>query len=331
MRYGIIVLLVVAAAVVVPGMGAAQGLPSFQSWDSYYWRGVQVVPSVKVGYQRMAINMNLPIPFSPLSGILYSQSGLDLKLRDTGFWTGEVRLDAGRNGIGLFAAAQGLAGKSGDVLTSSEPFWAGTNPVFWRGSRIEGWTLEGGGSVDLWSHMALLAGFRAEHFSFNLTGPNDPIGVIGYYHGFYGDRYSADLQIKFEEPYIGLRVGGLNYTGTLIFSPYTWANVKIPFRYLTVWIPSILYGYEDAQYFFKRNGILVEANFDYRVRTTYNFGCEIWLKGKWSQIRGGGNEDYRYEETLLGNPSFSYTTSNSAAGSLTSYVLAGGLTVLYAF
>jgi hypothetical protein len=330
-RYGVIVLLAVAAAVVVPSMGAAQGLPSFQGWDGYYLGGAQIVPSVKVGYQRMAINMNLPVPYSPLSGFLFSQSGLDLKLRETGFWTGEVRLDARRNGIGLFAAAQGLTRRSADVLTSSEPFWAGGHPVSWRGSRIEGWTLEGGGSVDVWNDLALVAGFRAEHLSFNLTGPNDPTGLIGDYHGVYGDRYSGDLQIKFQEPYIGLRVGGLNYTGTLIFSPYMWTNVKIPFRYFTVWIPSVDYYYEDARYLYKRNGFLLEGNFDYRVRTTSDFGCEIWLKGKWCQIRGGGNEDYRFEETVLGNSVFSYATSNSAAGSLTSYVLAGGLAFLYAF
>ena len=296
------------------------------------------MPSVKIGYQLMAVNMNLPIPTNPaligipgFEGFFYSAGGLDLKLQETGFWTGEVRLDARRNGVGVFAAAQGLTRKSADVLTSSEPFWAGNNPVSWRGSRIEGWTLEGGGSVDVWNDLAVVAGFRAEHLSFNLTGPNDPTGLIGDYHGVYGDRYSADLQIKFQEPYIGLRVGGLNYTGTLIFSPYMWANVKIPFRYLTVWTPSVLYNYEDARYLFKRNGLLLEANLDYRVRTTSNFGCEIWLKGKWCRIRGGGNEDYQLDTTFLNASVFSYGSSSSGAGSLTSYVLAGGLTFLYAF
>ncbi len=131
-------------------------------------------------------------------------------------------------------------------------------------------------------------------------------------------------------PYFGFSLGGPNYTGTFIFSPYTWADVKIPFRYLFVATP--LLGFEEARYTFQRGGILFEGSFDYRVQASANVCCALWFKGSWCRIRGRGSEDYQQTSTFAGNPLFSFSNSQGADdGTFGAYVLAGGLSLLCTF
>jgi hypothetical protein len=174
-----------------------------------------------------------------------------------------------------------------------------------------------------------MGGFKVEHMSLCLSDAVDQGGVIQQFQALFGDRYSGDLRTKLLAPYLGLRLEGFNAKATLIFSPYTWANVSIPFRYLFV-MPGVDRAYEDAQYTFKRGGILVEGTFDYHVQAYTNAGCGVWLKGTWCRIRGRGNEDYRADITGVA-PFSLITDSQSAVGTYTSSVLAGGFSFLYAF
>lgn len=315
----------------VPAICTAQGLFPFQNTGVFNVGNVQLVPSLKFGYQRMAMNMNVPVTFNVLVGNeLYYSSGLDLKLQDAGVWTGGVRVDARRGKVSLFLTADGSATKSARVFTPSEPFWAGFWAVDWRGSRLQWWSVGGGGAVNFGNQMAILGGFRAEHLSLGLADPVDPTGTIRRFEAVFGDRYSADLLTKLWVPYLGLAAEGPNFKSTLVFSPYTWANVKIPFRYLFIFAPGH-YGYENAEYTFKRGGIFLEGTFDYRFRASANASCTLWFKGDWCRIRGRGTEDYRIDNTIGGINVFSSTNTASADGSFGWYVLAGGLSFDYTF
>jgi len=280
----------------------------------------------------MAVNINLPVPSSNDFGIeLLTASGLDFKLQDAGVWIGGVRVDARRGGASLFVTAEGNASRSVRASTPSDPFWGGQNPVDWRGAALQWWSVGAGGGAEIGNGAAVVGGFRAEHFSLRLTDPEDRPGVINFFESTYGDRYSADLLTKLYVPYVGLRFEGLNFTGSILFSPYTWANVKIPFRYFYVGIPGVVYGFEDARYTFRRGGVLLEGNLDCRVQASANTNCTVWFKGNWCQNRSNGREDYTAVVTALGVTVFSDSNSGSALGCFTSYVLAGGLAFDYAF
>jgi hypothetical protein len=331
-----VVFLGILALAVAPHVASAQGFfdGSFLSSDFFNVGSIRVTPSVKVGYQRMGVNINLPVPFSFQGGLaLATASELDFILKDAGVWIGGVRVDARRNGCSLFLTAEGNAIKSARVLTPSEPFFAGGfGPVDWRGSKLEWWSVGGGGAVDICGGVAVLGGVRAEQLSLGLGDPVDPLGVLQFFQAQFGDRYSSDLLTKLSIPYFGLRLEGLNFSSTLIFSPYTWANVKIPFRYLYVIPADLVYDFEEAQYGFKRGGIFLEGTFDYSVQATANAACTLWFKGNWCHIRGRGSEDYQQDVTQFGVPVFSFSDSaDSANGTFGSYVLAGGLSFLWQF
>jgi hypothetical protein len=313
----------------LPFKAIAQGLPLLDPISNFRLGEWRLESSVKVGYQLMSVNMNLPVPFNDFGIELATSSGLDFSVKNAGVWVGGVGLDLRRGPFWLFINAEGNAGRSVRVYTPSDPFWAGLTPVEWSGSRLEWWNINGGASYDFASNAALMGGFKVEHMSLCLSDAVDQGGVIQQFQALFGDRYSGDLRTKLLAPYLGLRLEGFNAKATLIFSPYTWANVSIPFRYLFV-MPGVDRAYEDAQYTFKRGGILVEGTFDYHVQAYTNAGCGVWLKGTWCRIRGRGNEDYRADITGVA-PFSLITDSQSAVGTYTSSVLAGGFSFLYAF
>jgi hypothetical protein len=330
-RYGV-GLFAVLCALSLPANGRAQVLPFIDAISGFSLGTVEIQPSVKVGYQDMAVNINLP-SFTGLEGnSLFAPSSLDFSLKDAGVWIGSVRVDLRRGAYSLFLSAEGNAGKAAHVFTPSEPYWAGFSQVEWRGSQLEWWSIGEGASVDIGMNAAAVGGFKAEHLSVRLEGPVDPTMAIQY-EATLGDLYTGDLRTKLWVPYVGLRVDGLDSRATLIFSPYAWADVTIPFRYFFYGPPFYpWFAFEDARYTFNPGGIFLEGNFDYLVRASESVSCTLWFKGSWCQIRGRGAEDYRLDVIdPAGFPLFSGGILQSLDGSFASYVLAGGLSFLYTF
>jgi hypothetical protein len=292
---------------------------------------VQIVPSLKLGYQTIGMNISLPIPFSGTTGFeLFSSSTLDLKLRDPGVWVGGLRLDIRRGGLSLFVSAEGSAATTTSVLTQSEPFWAGFYSVNWTGTGFQWWTAGGGGTIPIKGDMNFVAGIRTEQISLSLDGAVDTNGIIQSFQSIFGDRYKGDLLTRLWVPYIGLRIDGSNFKSTLLFSPYTWANIDIPFRYLFINTPLI--AFEDAQYKFKNGGILIESTLDYNTEISENQSWGLWLKASWCGIRGGGSEAYKFDTLLSGTPFLNYSlNSESTGGSYTSYTIGGGIYATYVF
>jgi hypothetical protein len=304
----------------VPAVCTAQGLLPFQGMGVCNVGGVQVVPSLKVGYQNMVANMTLPVPLAPTVN-LYP---LDVKLQDANVWIGGVRVDARLGGVSLFLSGEGNASRSVSVSTPSVPSPAPAT-INWRGTRFQWWSVGGGGAFDICSNFAVVGGVKAEQWSLGLSDPEDQSGLLNQFLvNFLPSGYSADLLTRLWVPYFGLRVDGHNFTSTFIFSPYTWANVQIPLSlFANIPVPEV----GGWQYSFKRGGISFEGTLDYRVQASANAGCNLWFKGSWCSIRGSGSENFHGQiDNLL-----SFNNSAEASGTFTSYVLAGGLSFLYAF
>lgn len=324
-RFGVAVLVVVAC---LPGLVAAQGfLPTFQGMGSFDLGSVQVSPSAKVGYQYMAVNFNVPVPYSGIWGpALVSTSELDFKLQDAGVWVGGLGVNARMNRFSAFLNAEANARKNVRVVTGQDPYWAGDFSVEWRGSRLEWWAIDGGGCIDLTANIGIVGGLRLEHMSLRLADPVDPLGWIRSDQAEYGDKYAGDLLSKVWLPYIGIRTSAPYFKGLLRFSPVAFSNAKIPLRYTYIeYLPWSWVIFEDAEYTFKRTGLWLEGSIDSAVQLSPNVRCSLWLKGSWLQIRGTGREGYDGIETVWGMVFDSYNDSGSAQGVYSSYTLAGGL------
>ena len=308
------VVLVLSCSLVFPQLARAQGAPFFFTGSPFDLFGVQCSLSAKVGYQQMAVNFNLPVPFSGFFGAeLAPSSTLDFKLQDSGVWIGGVEANLRRGPITAFVDMEANAKKDVRVLTSSEPFYAGEFAVNWRGSSLEWWAIDGGAGLDTMA-FTLLGGLRVEHLSLSLSGPVDSYGLIQYFAATYGDHYSGDFLSTLWLPYLGIRFGGGYWRSTLRFSPIAWTDLKIPARYFTFFSPTVL-TFEDASYTFKRGGLWVDGNLDYDLHTASNFRCSLWLRTSWLRIQGEGTEGYRLDVHLAGIPPFTpLTESNSATG-----------------
>lgn len=323
LRLGVVVVVVMC----LPGLVAAQGfVPNFQGLGVFDLSGVQVSPWVKVGYQSMALNLNIPVPdiveFGPA---LLLQSTLDFKLLDAGVWVGGLGINARKDLFSAFLSVEANAGKNVRVETASEGFWAGEFPVNWRGSRLEWWAIDGGGGVDLTTNVGMVGGLRLEHWSLKLADPVDPTGLIREFQALYGDRYRGDFLTKVWVPYVGIRTAGPYFKGLLRFSPVVFCNAKIPLRYTYVDVP---FGvtFEETDYTFKRIGLWLDASLDSAVQVSPDFRCSIWLKGSWLQVRGRGREGYRLDFAAAGGASGNlFNLSGSATGVYTSHILAVGL------
>ncbi|MEW6138693.1 MAG: hypothetical protein AB1733_10715 [Thermodesulfobacteriota bacterium] len=322
---------VLAVVVCLPGLATGQGIPYSEGCGSFGLGGVQVLPSVRVGYQHLALNLNIPVPFSGSFGEeLATQSELDFKLQDGGVWIGAAQVEARRDRYSAFLSAEANAPKNVRILTASDPFWYGTHPVEWRGSRLEWWALDGGGGIDLNAALAVVGGLRLEHLSVGLADPVDPTGIIQAFQAIYNDQYAGDFLTKTWLPYVGIRTVGQYYRGLLRFSPVVFADAKIPLRYRFVNLPTNV-AFEEADYTFKRSGLWIEGSFDSDVQVSTNFRWTLWLKGSWLQVRGTGREGYRLDNVAGGVATQLLDDSGSASGSYTSYVLAVGMSGVYGF
>jgi hypothetical protein len=316
----------------IPILAAAQDFPALFSGKRFHVGGVQCSVSAKAGYQQMAVNFSLPVPFSGLFGVaLATTSTLDFKLEDGGMWIGGVEADLRRGPISAFLDMEGNAGKNARVLTTSEPFWAGEFPVDWAGSRLEWWAIDGGAGVDT-AGFTVLGGLRVEKLSLQLLAPVDPTGIIRDYQATFGDHYTGDFSSKLWLPFVGVRYSGSNWHTTLRCSPFAWTDLIIPARYL--WVanpsPSILF-FEQARYRFKHGGLWLDGAFDYDIHTTTNWRCSLWTRASWLKIRGNGSEGYQLNESFQEVPQSLYADSSSATGMYTSYNWAVGLRCEYLF
>jgi|SRR5271157_2846882 len=292
-------------------------------------RGLRLTPTVRVGYQTMATNINIPIFFDQFVGELDNRGPLDLGLKDSGVWVGGIDLNAQVGRFSVLVSGEANVPKDIRLDAEQEPFYAGQSRVLWQGSRFEWFSLDGRASLEIRPEIWLGAGFKAQKWSVNLTGPSDPIGLIQIFQSVFGDNYTADLSAKAWIPYFGVGFGGPNFKASLLFSPVPWVDAKVPFRYLFVGIPNSTFalGYEDDRYRLTGPGLFFELAVDADVDVRPGLKCFLWVKGDWLRIKGNGTQDYENRFVTGGVQTFQFFDSSSALGSFTSYNVSGGLAV----
>jgi hypothetical protein len=316
-------ILLVMALTLMTGPAVAQGV-SFIDFG-----GLRLTPTVRVGYQTMAANINIPIFFDQFVTELANRGPLDIGLRDSGVWVGGIDLNAQAGRFAFLVSGEANVPKDIRLEAEQEPFYAGLSRVQWQGSRFEWYSLDGRASFEIRPEIWLAAGFKTQHWSVKLAGPSDPIGFIQFFQSFFGDNYTADLSANAWIPYLGVGFGGPNFKASLLVSPVPWVDAKVPFRYLFVQIPHspLALGYEDDRYRLTGPGVFLELAVDYDVDVRPGLKCSLWLKGDWLRIKGNGTQDYENRFAVAGVQTFQFFDSSSAFGNFSSYNFSGGLAV----
>ncbi len=254
-RFGVALVVVLLC---LPAVAPAQGLYPFQELGAFNLAEVDIVSSVKFGYQNMRLNMSLPVPYIENSYfILWETGGVDLKLEDAGMWIGAVGLDARWGPFIAFLGGETNAQKKARVRSQEGPhrMTAWFKPVEWTVQGLEWWTMDGGLGYYFNQSAAIVGGVRLERLSFRLTDARDSAGFLEFWHRIIPEDYSADFLTRMCVPYLGVRIDGGYFNGLLRFSPLAFSYVKFPFSYTGDFMSADnMIDYERAEYTFSAPG-----------------------------------------------------------------------------
>ena len=320
---------------------------------------VELKSSLQVGYQRLGFNLNLPTrppSFGAAQGIPLFGS-IDLNFEDANTWVGALELgaDVGPN-LYVFLRGEANAPRGVDVITgeSDVGMYSARNPYQWRGSGLEWWVVELGGSYAFPGDISFLAGFRVDHLSLKLRDPVDRAGNpvnFAIQQAFPGindngltisqsENAFGDLQTKLWIPYLGVSIDGVNYRMKIIWSPFAWAKVSVPLRLLKSFgIQETFFSFSrdeafDLRYRVLNPACLLEGTFEYDVDVNDALGLQLWCRYSWLNTRGSGDMDGRHERTesyqvqngFLPFGDASEGDSDSAVGKFSRYTLTLGIT-----
>jgi hypothetical protein len=325
----------------LPGGSFLASVPGLGSFDV---RGMRLTPNVRVGFQWMGLNFNLPTLDALQIGFT-GAAPIDIQLKDARVWVGSVGLEAQLSpALSLFVNAEANAKRTASAVTSEDPLGnlTGLVPNRWDASHLEWWAVEGGVAYNIMNDVAVFAGLRRDHLSFGLDNPRDAFGnpinssisVPGIV--LITETAAADFQLKLWVPYLGLRFVGANYRGSLSWSPFANAAVKVPDHFIdNIFVfpapgVTVSTGFE-WKYSMFRTGTQFAGDFDYDLRLTSNFSLKAWAKGSWLRVRGRGNLDELLNSFVSVGVQPPITISDSLSGAssatatLTTYQLAMGL------
>lgn len=322
----------------LPGGSFLASIPGLGSFDI---AGIKMSPNVRVGFQWMGLNFNLPTLDALPIGFT-GAAPIDIQLKDARVWVGSVGLEAQLSPpLSLFVIAEANAKRSAGAVTSEEPLGnvTGLAPNRWDASNLEWWAVEGGVAYNIMNDVAIFAGLRRDHLSFGLDNPRDAFGnPINFTLNVPGialltETAAADFQLKLWVPYLGLRFAGANYRGSLSWSPFVNSAVKVPDHFIInefiFPVPVTASAAVEWKYSMFRVGTQIAGDFDYDLRLAQNFSLKAWAKGSWLRVRGRGNLDELFNEviSIFGIPAFSDSISGAsrATATLTTYQLAAGL------
>ena len=161
----------------LPWLGTGRTIYSDELW--------RFAGSVAPGHEW--INMTFNFPFS--AGNTLNFESMNLKLNSEPFWVGFVGAEAqlvqdwivyGRAGANIPRNAEMVMDATGKALLPADPGNPAldsppnlTPPWMWTAKNFQWWMLEGGVLHAITSTCAVEAGFRVEHFDFELTDPRN--------------------------------------------------------------------------------------------------------------------------------------------------------------
>lgn len=272
---------------------------------------IQVVPSVKLGYQKMAINLSFPVPVQS-EDVNSLIDTLDVKFNDANFWIGSLGVDflLGKR-MEAFVEVSANPPKGASITTNfagiaAADFFGGNNGWMgwnWSTSRLQWWEINVRGGYNISEQLAFLVGYKADRLSQKLSAPPEPS-----YAGFFKpdpvvmplqQDYFGDVKLTTQCPYVGLRVSDDWWNFSVIWSPWLASyNVQMPLRAVFFQLASsppdfeyILANSENKFSLRGSNGQLIEASGEATCRLINNMSATMWLKGSWLQCRGPGQEE----------------------------------------
>lgn len=284
-------------------------------------RSVQVAPYIRVGYQRMGVNLNVPI--GGIRPDWFTMNDMDVKLDRQEFLIGTLGLNTLlRQRFGFFAEASASAQRAGSVTTVFTNLAVPaipTNPTGWSwpSQQVQWLELNFGGSFRLLDSGTLLLGYKFDRLTQVLTDPpNAYVLPTATAHNNFGD-----LDIRTYSPYVGLRFDDKFVRIDLIWSPFlTSYNAQMPLR-ITLAVPGEVAALEGRYGLSGGGGNLLEAYGEGKFNIFDLLAAKLWLKASWLKCQGNGNRDFVGNDIPFG----SWSNSDSANGSLTAYLWAFGL------
>lgn len=294
--------------------------------DSFRLGDAVVAPYVRVGYQRMGVNLNIPIGgIDPTGQGWITMNDMDVKLEKQEFLIGSLGVNTlVRKRFGFFAEASVSAERAGSVTTvfSNLPRPnVPTNPTGWSwpSERVRWWEVNLGGSLKLRDSEALFLGYKFDQLSENLTHP--PGAFVQADPSLLGFNYNGDIVIRTWSPYIGLRLDDRHWRFDLIWSPWlTTYRVQMPLRLSHVYTNE--QSVQEGRYVLSGGGgNLLEAYGEAKFNICEHLAVKPWVKASWLNCHGNGNRDYVGNDVPFG----SWSASDSTNGSLTRYLWALGV------
>jgi len=243
---------------------------------------------------------------------------LELELEDAHFMIGSVGVDVEFSPtVSAFFNAEAAAPQNILVLTDQDTLGGamlagpGTayavDPIRWKGTRLEYWSVDGGLTYRLGDLLSLVGGFKMEQLSLRLAEPRDaegrPLSFYMSYTVFFVtvDRtheVGGDFRAKLWTPYIGLILDGANFHGTLLWSPLAYGTILAPLHAtgaVGIRIGQPISGSLDVglDWRFKALGMgtYLEARLEYENEVTRKFAIKLWGRGRLFSIGGPGSLD----------------------------------------
>jgi hypothetical protein len=274
--------------------------PRLPSLDDISLQAIKITPSFKLGYQRMGMTMNVPVPFilAVKGADRYTGNTADLRLPDVNLWIGEAGLEARFspylkayvNGSGnlvqnLFASFSGNKGTGIDATVRKQ------HPLEWM-------EIETGAVYNPWDHIGLITGLRWDRFDLTIKDPGSLTKVhVGTYTNL--SLLASDVISELWIPYLGLEVRTKNLKASLIGTLYAPAKVRVCTRLRA----DILSSYQflgESTITLKTSAVFVESNAEYKIRLSNKTRLSFWGKAGWLGARGGGRLESGYSTTHSG-------------------------------
>jgi|GEM_PF-3084370 len=258
---------------------------------------IKIIPSGKIGYQRMGLDLSVPIPFefSIATADAYKNNSVDIKLQNMSLWIVEAGLEVGINPttrIFLDGAASMI------MLQRLASFVAATRGQFgtseWSKHQLDWLTIGAGVAFEALSPFSLIAGLKWDHFDFTLGGRSGATNInAGPYRNL--NLTSVDILSDLWIPYVGLGLFGPNCRMSFIGTPFALADVRVRTRLTATIVPSYIFWGEAFTTLYDPVKF-IEAKAEYSA-TIRGVRLSFWGKAAGLSGKGGGQGSNTYATT----------------------------------
>jgi hypothetical protein len=236
-------------------------------------------------------------------------TNLCLSFTDSNVPIGSIEAGVGfPSGLFLSSRFQGSGARSVGVESreAPAPLSQGVQPSTWDGSGFQWWTLDNVIGYRITPYISTVVGLRWDKLSMNLTNPKDTNGrVLNLYEATPGKTdvtitYNCNFSSGLWVPYLGFQITGQRYRAALLWGPYAWADMKVPFRSYFMNndydkdIHLMLWWNYDYRCNSLKTANLLEYDFAYDLVADPRFTFQLWTRGNWMQLSWKGLFDGLY-------------------------------------